>query len=184
MNCLDGIETAAKVREKDRYVLLVFITSHDKYALKAYQVHPFHFLVKPLKQNMVEKCFMDAYRFFSTGESYYTFKQRKAVCQVPLNDIMYFKSEKRIVKIFMKNGDIYSYYDKLDNVQRSLESSIADFWRIHKSVLVNSDYIFRKAYDYVELKNGKILSISQERNRELNANYIRLLQKKRNGACL
>ena len=90
---------------------------------------------------------------------------------------MYFESEKRMILIYLKDGIIKQYYDKLNLIQEKFQDSKADFWRIHQSILVNSKYVVKKAFDYVELANGKRLSISEDRRREINAHYVEKIGK-------
>ena len=47
-----------------------------------------------------------------------------------------------------------------------------DFYRLHKSILVNSRYITKKAYNYVELINGRKLDISENRRKEIGKLYV------------
>lgn len=178
MKQLNGMETAQWIRERDRFVLLVFVTSHSSYALEAYEVHPFQFLVKPLVEGDVKKCFEQAYEFIMADEQFYEFCSKKEYYQISLQDIMYFESERRIINIHMKDGTILSYYDTINNIENKLQETKAEFLRIHQSILVNSRYIFRKAFDHVELTDNKILTVSEDRRKNLNAFYIKAAEKK------
>jgi two-component system LytT family response regulator len=46
----NGLAFAQRLRESGRYLKLVFVTSHTEYALSAYEVHAFDFMVKPVNQ--------------------------------------------------------------------------------------------------------------------------------------
>lgn len=54
MPLLDGMEVAEKVREKDPYVLIVFVTNMQQYALKGYSVNAYDFIVKPVSYYAIE----------------------------------------------------------------------------------------------------------------------------------
>lgn len=178
MNRMDGLETAEKLREMDQKLLIVYVTSHESYALRAYQVHPYDFLVKPIEEKTVRKCFNDAFEVLMTGEKYYHYTYKKTAYRIMICDIMYFMSDKRMVQIYMKDGTIIEHYGKLDDVEESLYAMNIDFWRIHKSVLVNARYIYEKRFDHVLLANGKRLNISKECEKKLNAKYIQRLAKR------
>ena len=181
MNGINGIETAKGIREMDKKALIVYVTSHDSYALEAYQVHPFHFLVKPLKEEAVCKCFEQAYINIAPEEQYFEFTYKKNGYRKYVHDIMYFTSSKRVIQIHMADGAILEFYGKLDDVESTLENGKADFWRIHKSILVNSLFIFKKTFSYVELTNGEQLSISKSCAKELNAKYLQTVKKQMEG---
>lgn len=178
MHEMNGIETAIQIRKLDRKVLIVYVTSHESYALEAYQVHPFHFLVKPLQEEEVRRCFEQAYAFIVPEDEFFEFTYRKNSYRKPIRSIMYFMSNKRMIEVHMEDGTIEEFYGKLDDVANALQNKKTDFWRIHKSVLVNAQYIFRKTFYQVELTNGEKLGISKERAREMNALYVQNIRKR------
>lgn len=49
MPYMDGMTGAHKLREMDKNVLLIFITSMRQYAVQGYEVEAFHYLIKPLQ---------------------------------------------------------------------------------------------------------------------------------------
>ena len=178
MKDMDGMETARQIRKKNGLGLIIFVTTHTSYAIEAYSVHPFQFIVKPIDEKIVCDYFHQAYEVITAGEFYYEYKYNKEYYRILVNDIMYFESEKRMILIYLKDGIIKQYYDKLNLIQEKFQDSKADFWRIHQSILVNSKYVVKKAFDYVELANGKRLSISEDRRKEINAHYIKTIEKK------
>lgn len=173
MKKMNGLDTAIRIREMDRKMILIYVTSHESYALQAYQVHPFHFLVKPIQPHEVTQCFAQAYALFHQNEDYYEYMYNKCDYRVPLGKVMYVMSNRRKIQLYMEDGSVLEHYGKLDEIEEKLERSQNEFWRIHKSILVNAKYIFRKAYDHVELLNGQCLSVSRDREKELNVKYIR-----------
>ena len=177
MEHMDGMETARQIRKKNKIVLIIFVTSHTSYAIEAYSVHPFQFIVKPIEENIVCDYFYQAYEVITAGEFYYEYKYNKEYYRILVNDIMYFESEKRMIRICLKDGTSKQYYDKLNAIQEKFEDSKADFWRIHQSILVNSRHVMKKGIDYIELTNGEQLNISEDRRKEINAYYIDKIEK-------
>lgn len=49
MPYMDGMTCAHKLREIDKNVILIFITSMRQYAIQGYEVEAFHYLIKPLQ---------------------------------------------------------------------------------------------------------------------------------------
>lgn len=176
MEGMDGLETAKRIRKKDEIVVLVYVTGYNNYAIEAYEVQPFRFLVKPIEEETICKCFMKAYEKIIAGNFYFQYQFKKSYYKILVNDIMYFESEKRVVKIYLKDGTIKKFYEKLNNIERRMKQEKVDFYRLHKSLLVNARYIVRKAYDHVELINGILLDISEDRRKELGALYVKLIE--------
>lgn len=177
MKYLNGMEAARKIRENDKMVILIFVTSHSDYAIEAYDVHPFQFIVKPIDERIVNKYFQQASELITAGDGYFEYSYNKEYYRLLLQDIVYFESDRRKICIYLKDGSYRQYYDKISNIEKKLKDSKLDFWRIHQSILVNSRYIFRKAFDHIELQNGQKLSISEGKRKELNLRYVNMLTK-------
>ena len=50
MEGIDGMETARRIRKKNRQAVLIFLTAWEEYVFQAFDVDAFHYLVKPLKK--------------------------------------------------------------------------------------------------------------------------------------
>lgn len=53
----DGITAARKIRETDRNVLIIYVTSHESYMQESFSVRPFRFVVKPIEEKNPGKVF-------------------------------------------------------------------------------------------------------------------------------
>lgn len=49
----DGISAAKKIREYDKNVLIIYVTSHENHMKESFSVHPFQFLVKPVNEKLM-----------------------------------------------------------------------------------------------------------------------------------
>lgn len=177
MGALNGLETARQIRKLDELVFLIYVTSHQNYAVEAYEVHPFAFLVKPLREEQVLQNFFRIYKKISSGAFYYEYRFKREYYRVIVNDIMYFESNKRVIHIHMRDGAVHTYYGKLNEVQKELEHKKVDFFRIHRSILVNVRYVKCKAYDHVVLSDDSVFFISEDRRRDINMQYMGMLEK-------
>lgn len=171
MKEINGLETARQLRKIDEFVLLIYVTCHESYAIEAYDVNPFQFMVKPIDLDKLRNYFIKAYERIIRYPEYYPFEYKKRKYRVSINDIMYFQSNRRIISIYMANGEVLQYYDKMGNVETKLKQGKIDFWRIHQSCLVNSYYIYSVSYDRVELKNHRSLFISEDRQKTISELY-------------
>ena len=100
-------------------------------------------------------------------KEFFKFKNKIGYQKIDVQDIYYFESENKIVKIHCTNN-IIKFYGKLNDVEQKLNDS---FIRIHSSILVNSVYIAQFKYNEVKMINGELLPISQSRRQ-----YIRKKQ--------
>lgn len=58
----DGIAVAKKIREKDKNVLIIYVTSHITYIQQVFPASPFQFLIKPVDDKLMEQCLLQAYK--------------------------------------------------------------------------------------------------------------------------
>lgn len=168
---INGLEIARIIRNTDDTVLIIFVTGCKRYAIEAYEVHPFQFMLKPVEKALLQRYFREAYKKISSNTYYYQFKYGKDTFRLPINDIMYFTSNKRIIYICMSDGTVHKYYDKLNDIEMRMKQEKVDFWRIHQSYLVNTRYILRMCYDEIELSNRKVLFISEDRRKMISKLY-------------
>lgn len=171
MKDMDGLLAAKEIRKIDEITSLIYVTNHRSYAIEAYEVQPFQFMVKQIDIITLHRYFMKAYEKVISGAFYFQYKYGKDTYRVLLNDIVYFESKKRVIYIHMADGTTHKYYDKLNEIEEQLKTAKVDFWRIHQSYLVNSRYITRMSYDQVELSDKKQLFISEERRKMISEKY-------------
>lgn len=169
----DGITVARRIRTFDNNVLIVYVTSHDSYMLEAFSVRPFRFLLKPVEKKDVETCFLAGYEDISRSDNYFRCCFHRISHKIPIRDILYFESKKRKIYVVTEK-EIFELYGKLNEVEKSLESSKVTFLRIHQSFLVNYKHVKDLANDYVVLDNGKWISISEERRNLISQQYCSL----------
>lgn len=177
MKEMDGLEAARRIREFDELVYLIYVTSYQNYAIEAYEVQPFQFIVKPVEEAKVEKYFLKVYEKICKGDYYFEYKYEKNFYKVVVNDIMFFESDKRKIIIHLSDGTVEQFYEKLNSVEKMIQKYKVDFWRIHRSFLVNARYIKVKAYDHVLLTDGTTLYINEDRRKEINIKYAKMIEK-------
>ncbi len=66
----NGMETAARLRKKDRDVILVFITALEEYVFQAFDVGAFHYLVKPWTDGDLAALFDEIVRRLPADDRY------------------------------------------------------------------------------------------------------------------
>ena len=100
------------------------------------------------------------YQLLISDTSSFTYYHRPEYATVMLDDILYFNSEGRKIHMVTTNG-CDSFYYKLDEVEQLLQQKDHHFARIHKSYLVNTDYITEYDKRTLTLETGQVLNISR-----------------------
>ena len=86
-----------------------------------------------------------------------------------MGDIVYFGSDGRKVKAVTLK-ETFEFYGRLKEIAKRLPE---DFIIVHKSYIVNKEYIFRYTYEMVELVNGTILTISPANRKQVRERILR-----------
>lgn len=171
---MNGLEIAELVREQDVLTTIIFVSQYEDYYKEAYNVHPFHFLSKPINPKKLEKT-MDAYMAVrGRNVETFSFYIKRIRYSVRINEIIYFFSENRHVTIVCENQK-YTFYGKLGMVQKEMEEKNSCFLRIHQSYLVNMDYVKEFHYKELILFNGQSLYISRENRKKMRELQMLLL---------
>lgn len=170
MGQADGITVARKIRETDKNVLIIYVTSHESYMQESFSVRPFRFLVKPVEEKQIAGCLEAAYEEISSADSYFRYSYQRLNCKIPVRDILYFESKRRKVYIVTEK-ETFEFYGKLNEIEESLRASKGIFLRIHQSFLINYKHIKGLAYDFAVMDNEERLSISEDRRKLISKQY-------------
>ena len=145
-----------------------------EYFMQLFEVEPFRFIKKPIKETEFEEVIDFAYERIIEEDAYFEYKYNKTVGKVLIRKIMYFESAGRIVNIHTEEST-YRYYGKLDEVERRLVQNKIPFLRIHKSFYVNFHFVDKITFSKLILSDGTVLQISQDRQNIIRKRYLDIL---------
>ena len=155
---IGGMDTAKSLRNLGKKMLIIFITAYPDYVFQGYEVHAFHYILKPYKKTKLKEVLENAIKELSSQENqFYIVQQKSGIIRLNLRDITYFKSDKRNIYAIQKNGEQISFYEKLNDV----EAKLPDFFqRIHNRYLVNMNCISRLESNFC-ICSGEELPVSR-----------------------
>lgn len=170
---MNGAEVAEYIRKDlgNEIVQIVFVSSQQTYSMRLFDIRPLEFLVKPINENAVCNILGTAIKITTKGNLPLEFRSGKNVYKIPRKNILYFKSEGRKIKIILGKG-MQEFYGRLNRVMKQLDDR--DFMRIHKSYLVNSNYVAEYKYDCVKMVNEEVLRISQLNRKKIRKKLMRI----------
>lgn len=165
MEIMDGMTTAKKIRQKDKEVLLVFVTNHSQVAIQGYSVEAIDFLLKPLSNFVFEEHFKKILRKLPTPEEDQQFlyiKNKASTFKIAQKDILYIESEGHHLHIHTKNETITTS-NTLKNMESLLDSST--FFRSNSGYIVNLAHV-EKIEGNISYVGGQALQISRPRKKD------------------
>lgn len=171
MGGINGVETARRIREEDKNVVIIFITGFSEYVFDGYEVNALNYVMKPYKKEKIIKVINQGLQQIAgEGDRFFLFEQGKKSIKINLRDILFFSSERRKVKVVTK-VDTFEFYNKISDIEEELKEG---FIRIHQRYLVNIRHI-EKIENNEVLIEGKRLPISRGRVNEVNVEFARFV---------
>jgi|LGOV01.1.fsa_nt_gb DNA-binding LytR/AlgR family response regulator len=166
LDALNGIEVGKIVREKMKndIMQIIYISAKESYAMELFDIRPLNFLVKPIDGKNLIEIVLKAMGLSGVKTCCFEFNIGKAKYRYSLDDILYFESDGRKIKIVLKN-EIKEFYGKLMIISNELKGK--GFYLIHNSYLVNYDKVKEQRSENVELINGEELPISRNNRNKM-----------------
>lgn len=185
---LDGFDVV-ELLGKDA-PLIVFVTSYDEYALKAFEAEALDYILKPVQSQRLEKAIQRVREQlqYKQDQPFDTFIERHRDSMVPLDrvlirngydvviipvkEILYIEAQDDYVKIYTQDGKSYLKSERMSRLEGMLDSR--SFCRIHRSYILNIDSL-KKIEPYTKdsriavLQSGQHLNISR-------AGYAKLME--------
>lgn len=156
---IDGLAIAKMIKELNNEIIIVLVTAYDKYALKSYEIGVFDYITKPIIEHRFES-------LVRRIESETDVLKRKML-SITSNKITYVINTEDIIYIEYLNRKTTIVTDRGSfNTTLSLNKLLSllpcsNFFRTHKSYIVNIDFIESIELDYATYYDINI--IGQER---------------------
>jgi two-component system response regulator AlgR len=128
---------------------LIFVTAYDQYALQAFEVHAFDYLLKPVRATRLAEALRRVFALKAQGVSqtavampqatrrHFSVPERGRLLLVPVADVIYLKAELKYVTL-RTAGHEYLIEESLASIEEELD---ATFVRVHRNALVARDAI-------------------------------------------
>lgn len=178
MDGINGMETALRLREKNRLVSIVFVSQYEQYIKEMFKVYPFQFVEKPISRQKVFKVLDQIVEEQKLFNESFTFRYNRTTFSIDLKRVLYFTSERRMIRVLMEDGREHVFYEKLDELEEILTKYNHHFVRIHKSFLVNERQIEQYHSRNIVMRNGDILTISRDKRNMIIELHMKLLEEK------
>ncbi|HDN2483786.1 LytR/AlgR family response regulator transcription factor, partial [Clostridioides difficile] len=132
---LTGMDVAKIIRETNDTSEIIFITSIVDYIQEGYKVRAYRYLLKPIDfgdlNESILSCISD---IIKKRENFMLIENKGIINKILINSIMYIEVRKKVLTIHTKN-DTYYTKNSMDKIELELEKY--NFFRCHKSYLIN-----------------------------------------------
>lgn len=161
----NGYDIATKLRETNKFSKIIFLTSTQDYVYDGYKVGASGYILKPYDEQTITKVFLDVVNHLdSPVEKTITIDYKGCITKLAIRDIEFFESRDHMIMVHTKEK-IYSFYGKINQLEQKY--SKFDFFRCHRSYLVNIFKIDRIVNNDVITKSNKVVPISRSQIKAL-----------------
>jgi len=174
MPLLNGIEAAREIRQHDRQVKIVFLTSSVEYAVESYTVKADNYLLKPLNTEALYRCLEDLYTDILLKEKCITVKGNNAVHRLVIRNIEYLEAQNKQVLFSLADGTSVLSTNPLYSFENDLLLSDG-FFKCHRSYIVNMYQIETYSQKEIKMRSGCRIPISRGCHKEFESAYFELL---------
>lgn len=169
MEPYSGIEIAKQMKKNNPHIIIFIITSYNRYLDDAMDLNVFRYIQKPLDIQRLKDGIEKAIEFIDNNVISFYLKNGKATQNVSSNDIIYIETVGRSTKIVTVDN-IYLSDNKIDFWESKLVASF--FYRIHKSFIVNMNYITHYERNMLILRNEHNVPISYRKQAEFRKAFL------------
>ncbi len=158
MRQINGMDAARRIRDRDKKVVLSFITNMAQYAIHGYEVNALDFILKPVEyfpfsmrlDRMVE-------RVRERTDVCISFPTSGGMQLIPIGEIRYFETGSRMLYCHA-GGKVYTSRMSMKEVEKSLRRG--HFAKCNQCYLVNLSYV-NGVQDNVVTVDGEELFMSR-----------------------
>ena len=170
---ISGIETAASIRTRDPYALILYITDYREYVYQVFETLPYRFILKPVDKSVFQKALSDAMSYCTDRNKMFLFHIDRTQYQIPLQEIVYFESHLRRITLHTQK-ESYTFYGRLQDLTARLNHMF--FVRTHTSYIVNMEYIRAVRETETELQNGEHIPVSRKYRASVRAEHLKYMK--------
>lgn len=163
---MDGMELAGNIRKYLSEVLIIFITSHLKYAIDAFELSIFRYIPKDSISARLPFALEDAIKMIHLQKNdFYVIETLSRLEKIPYKNIIYIQRQG-------KNSIFYLSDNTSTSIRKSLSQLYSEFKQenfayIDRGTIVNLAHIMTISDGMVRMTNGENLYASQAKIEEI-----------------
>lgn len=141
-----GIDAATEIRNYDKNVKIIFLTSSTDFAVHSYTVGAYFYQLKPIGEESLFRL-MDSVLAACEKEhsNSLILRCKSGITRIKVEHLEYCEVIHRTLFIHLTNGKILESIGSMDELSHQL-ASFGCFLRPHRSYLINLDYVQNLSY--------------------------------------
>lgn len=175
MDKMNGIELAKRIREKDRKVIIVFVSGIADYVFEGYIVQAIRYILKPVEEKNIFDLLDFVIKNQNKEDKYIIINSSGEKKKILHDEIIFIESLGHYVVFHLEKETIDCKY----NISSMLvELNNTDFVKTHRSYIVNLNHIDKINKDSCLMSNQIEVPLSRSAYRNVNEKFIEYYREK------
>lgn len=168
----NGISVAKEIRQYDDTVKIIFLTSSSEFAVESYTVGAFFYQIKPIYTESFFQL-MDAVvpECEKIQQGSLLVRGKNGITRINLRKLEYCEVIGRTLFFHLENGKLLEGIGSLDDLCDKL-AQYDNFLRLHRSFVINMEYIQNISYKAVTLDDLTEIPIPHGKCSEIKKRYL------------
>ena len=165
----NGLKAAYEIKKNHPNMIIIVITSYDRYLDDAFEYDAYRFIHKPIEKayfNSVMDNALNRYKHITTR---IILNQKNEIKALYTNEIVMIEKNNRKTVIHTINSNI----ETCNTIEDLVSMLPPGFYRIHKTCIINFSYISSFNHETVQLYNNSYLAyIPRRRYKDFKNSYL------------
>ena len=177
MEKINGMDVARKIREIDKNKPeIIFTTSLVEYIQEGYEVRAYRYLLKPIKYEELKKHILSCIdEVINKKDKFILIENKNETYKINIEEITYIEIQRKDMSIHTESK-VYETKMTMDKIEKELKNY--NFYRCHKSFLVNIDYVENIKQYVAILDNKEEVLVSRHRFKDFKHKFLSSLGEK------
>ncbi|MFC3560515.1 LytR/AlgR family response regulator transcription factor [Pedobacter jamesrossensis] len=170
MGPISGLDIFPRMRKIAKNIVIV--TGHSQYALNAFELNADDFLLKPFNEtkfkNVINKILLQAnIQGIKEPDEFFYIKgaNKNNFIKLCTSGVIAIEGSKNYIDLHIQNR-VYTTYLTLKEISEAF-SKWPKFMRVHKSFLINTDYIIKVEANTIIMENNLVIPLADSYRSEL-----------------
>ena len=156
MPLLNGMDTARELRQTDKAVKIIFLTSSPEFALESYEVKAQGYVLKPIVYEQLKDMLDECAHTITDEPAHIVLKTSFGYQKLYLHDIEYAEAQNKKVVFHLCTGDTLEASEPLHSFTEDNR-----FFKCHRSYLVYPQNVDHFTTTQITMKSGRSIPISR-----------------------
>lgn len=167
-----GIDAAAEIRNYDRNVKIIFLTSSSEFAVQSYTVGAYFYQLKPICEESFFRLMDSAIAACEKEQSdSLILRCKDGITRVELRNLEYCEVLHHTLLLHLSDGKVLESTGSLDELSKYL-GPYGGFLRPHRSYLVNLEYVQSLSYRAITMRSQAEIPLPRGKYQELKDAYL------------